>query len=152
MHKNIPFSDPPETKPGELIVSATGLRYFTDAPWISVEVGEAWNGKVIQNYQMVLSTSRKIDSLPGPATVSPHTEDLDASRVRSSNLNVFLAHLALVRASVDDSPFGSWPETFGLTAIANALETADQETSDADVRMAAKWFQMCGKAIYDKSD
>lgn len=152
MHKNIPFSDPPKIRPDELIVGATGLRYFTDAPWISMLVGEAWNSKKIQTYRKGFSTSRNIDSLPGLATVSPYAGDLDVMRLRFSNLNVFLAHLALLGASVDDSPFGTWPETFGLTAIANALETADQETSDADVRMAAKWFQICGKAIYDKSD
>lgn len=152
MHKNIPFSDPPKIKPGELIVGATGLRYFTDAPWISMVFGEAWNGMVIQTCQKGLSTFRKIDSLTGPTTVSPSAKDIDVTRIRFFNLNVFLAHLALLGASVDDSPFGTWPETFGLTAIANALETADQETSDADVHIAAKWFQICGKAIYDKSD
>lgn len=58
----------------------------------------------------------------------------------------------LVGASVEGSPSGTWPGTFGLTAIANALETADQETSDVDVRTAAEWFQICGEAIYNKSD
>jgi hypothetical protein len=149
MHRNIPFGNPPKIKPGELIVGATGLRYFTDAPWISMVVGEVWNGKMIQKWP---STSRKFDSLPDAATVSPYAKDLDAVRVRFSNLNVFLAYLALVGASVDDSPCGTWPETFGLEAIANALETADQESSDADVRIAAKWFQICGKAIYDNSN
>lgn len=85
--------------------------------------------------------------------MGPHAEtNLDLVRDRFTNLNVFLAHLALAGTSVEESPFGTWPETFGLMAIANGLETPDRETPDDHVRVAVKWFQICGRVLYDRPD
>ena len=54
--------------------------------------------------------------------------------------------------AVEDFPFGTWPQSFGLWTIAEALETHDQGKSEDWISAAAHWFQICGKAIYDNSD
>lgn len=54
--------------------------------------------------------------------------------------------------TVDDFPFGTWPESYGLITIADALETHDQGTSEDNIRAAAEWFRICGRAIYKKSN
>lgn len=45
---------PLRIRPGEPLVDATGLRYFCDAPWFSMNVGEAWNGKAPQAHAKTL--------------------------------------------------------------------------------------------------
>lgn len=51
---NNPYKNPLVIKPGEPLVDATGLRYFSDAPWFSVNAGEAWNGKAPQAHTKAL--------------------------------------------------------------------------------------------------
>jgi hypothetical protein len=95
---------------------------------------------------------KSVDGFSGPRTTGPYGDGLDLKRIRFANLNAFLAHLTLAGMAVDDFPFGTWPESFGLSTIADAPETHDQGRSDDYIRAAASWFSICGKAIYDKSD
>jgi len=45
------FGNTPKIRPGEPIVSQHGLRYFTDAPWFTMDFREAWKGKTAQMYE-----------------------------------------------------------------------------------------------------